>query len=106
VHSFVVVRLDGAALMWADCPLGGALASLMHNALQQLTDDGVAPLVVDLVAVPAVDEDAIAVLAAAAGRAGRLGPGLELRLPGGRAHTVTDEVTVRAVLRDAYPATK
>lgn len=105
MHSFVVVRLDGAALVWADCPLGGALASLMNNALQQLADDGVAPLVVDLAAVPAVDEEAISVLAAAAARAGQFGDGLELRLPRGRAHTVTDEPTVRAVLRDAYPAT-
>ena len=105
MHSFVVVRLDGAALVWADCPLGGALASLMHSALAQLTDDGVAPLVIDLVSVPAVDEAAISVLADAAVRAGRLGPGLELRLPGGRALTVGDAATLRSAVSDAYPAT-
>jgi hypothetical protein len=104
VHSFVVVRLDGAALVWADCPLGGALSGLMHGALKQLIDDGVAPLVVDLVSVPAVDEAATGVLAEAAVRSGRLGAGLELRLPGGRALSVSDAATLRSAVRDAYPA--
>jgi anti-anti-sigma regulatory factor len=101
MNSFVVVRLNGAAMVWADCPLSGALAPRLHDTLQQLLGDGVAPLVVDLVAVASVDEGIIDVLSAAAVRAGRLGPGLELRLPGGRALTVRDAAQLRAALIQA-----
>jgi anti-anti-sigma regulatory factor len=101
MNSFVVVRLNGAAMVWADCPLAGALATRLHDALQNLLAEGVAPLVVDLVAVPSVDEMAIEALSIAAVRAGRLGPGLELRLPGGRAFTVRDAAQLRAALIQA-----
>jgi hypothetical protein len=101
MNSFVVVRLNGAAMIWADCPLGGALAPRLHDTLQQLLGDGVTPLVVDLVAVSAVDDGVVEALSAAADRAGRLGPGLELRLPGGRALTVRGAAQMRAALIQA-----
>jgi len=101
MHSFVVVRLNGAAMVWADCPLGGALAPRLHDTLQNLLGEGVAPLVVDLVWVPSVDDGIVQALSSAADRAGRLGPGLELRLPGGRALTVRDGVQLRAALIQA-----
>jgi hypothetical protein len=73
----------------------------MHDTLQQRLGDGVAPLVVDLVSVPSVDDGIVEVLSAAALRAGRLGPGLELRLPDGRALTVRDAAQMRAALIQA-----
>ena len=37
--SFTVVRLGGAALIWADRPLGGSIATKLHQALTQLVVD-------------------------------------------------------------------
>jgi anti-anti-sigma regulatory factor len=102
--SFTVVRLGGAALVWADRPLGGSIAAKLHQALDQLDADGAHPLVVDLVRVPALDEGVIAVLAAAAVRAGQRGRGMELRLSGGRAATVSSAAQLRLVIGQAYPS--
>jgi anti-anti-sigma regulatory factor len=103
MNSFVVVRLDGAALVWTDWTLDGAVAPELYRVLQDLFDAGTRPLVVDLVEVPAIDDAAIAVLAAAAVRAGQLGFGLELRLPGGHAMAVRDAAQLRSALMLAYP---
>jgi anti-anti-sigma regulatory factor len=103
--SFTVVRLAGGALVWAEQPLGGSIAAKLHQALDQLDVDGAAPVVVDLVRVPALDEAVIAVLAAAAVRAGQRGRGLELRLSRGRAATVSSATHLRLVIGEAYPST-
>jgi len=36
--SFTVVRLGGAALIWADGPLGGSISAKLDQALNQLDD--------------------------------------------------------------------
>jgi anti-anti-sigma regulatory factor len=102
--SFTVVRLGGAALLWADRPLGGSISAKLDQALNQLDADGAKPIVVDLVRVPALDEGVIAVLAAAAVRAGQRGRGLELRLSNGRTATVVSGAQLRMVLGQAYPS--
>jgi hypothetical protein len=102
--SFTVVRLGGAALIWADRPLGGSIAPKLNQALAQLDADAASPIVVDLVRVPALDEGVIAVLAAAAVRAGERGRGLELRLSRGRSATVASAVQLRMVIGQAYPS--
>jgi anti-anti-sigma regulatory factor len=102
--SFTVVRLGGAALIWADRPLDWSIAPKLDQALAQLDADGATPMVIDLVRVPTLDEGVTLVLAAAAVRAGRRGRGLELRLSGGRAATVANETQLRMVLREAYPS--
>jgi anti-anti-sigma regulatory factor len=102
--SFTVVRLGGGALVWADRPLAGSIAAKLHQALDQLDVDGAAPVVVDLVRVPALDEGVVAVLAAAAVRAGQRGRGLELRLSCGRAATVSSAAQLRQVIGQAYPS--
>jgi hypothetical protein len=102
--SFTVVRLSGAALVWADRPLSGSIASKLDQALAQLDADAASPIVIDLVRVPALDEGVTSVLATAAVRAGRQGRGLELRLSGGRAATVANEAHLRTVLREAFPS--
>jgi anti-anti-sigma regulatory factor len=101
--SFTVVRLGGAALIWADRPLNGSIAPKLNQALTQLDADSATPIVVDLVRVSALDEDVTLVLAAAAVRAGRRGRGLELRLSRGRSATVANEAQLRMVLREAFP---
>jgi anti-anti-sigma regulatory factor len=103
VNSFVVVRLDGAALVWTDWTLDGAVAPELYRAIQELFDSGCRPLVIDLVEVPSIDDGAVAVLAAAAVRAGQLGFGLELRLPGRYAVSVRDAAELRDALLRAYP---
>ncbi|HEV7897776.1 MAG TPA: STAS domain-containing protein [Planosporangium sp.] len=103
MNSFVVVRLDGAALVWTDWTLNGAVAPELYRVLQELLDAGTRPVVVDLVEVPSIDNSAVAVLAAAAVRAGQLGFGLELRLPGGHAMAVRDAAQLRSALMLAYP---
>jgi anti-anti-sigma regulatory factor len=103
MNSFVVVRLDGTALVWTDWTLNGAVAPEMYRVLQELLDTGTKPVVVDLVEVPSIDNSAVAVLAAAAVRAGQLGFGLEMRLPGGHAMAVRDAAQLRSALRLAYP---
>jgi anti-anti-sigma regulatory factor len=102
--SFTVVRLGGGALVWADRPLGGSIASKLHQALEQLDADGARPIVVDLVRVPTLDEGVVAVLAAAAVRAGQRGRGLELRLSHGRGATVSSAAQLRLVIGQAYPS--
>ena len=102
--SFTVVRLGGAALIWADRPLGGSIAPKLDQALAQLDADAASPIVIDLVRVPALDEGVILVLAAAAVRAGRRGRGLELRFSRGRSATVANEAQLRMVLREAFPS--
>jgi anti-anti-sigma regulatory factor len=102
--SFTVVRLGGAALIWADRPLGGSIAGKLNLALTQLDADGAKPIVVDLVRVPALDEGVVAVLAAAAVRAGQRGRGLELRLSGSRTATVVSAAQLRMIIGQAYPS--
>jgi anti-anti-sigma regulatory factor len=103
MNSFVVVRLDGAALVWTDWTLDGAVAPELHRVLRELFDAGSRPLVVDLVEVPSIEDSAIAVLSAAAVRAGQLGYGLELRLPGGIAICARNADELRNALVRAYP---
>ncbi|GAA1812731.1 STAS domain-containing protein [Planosporangium flavigriseum] len=103
MNSFVVVRLDGAALVWTDWTLNGTVAPELYRVLQELLDTGAKPVVIDLVEVPSIDSSAVAVLAAAAVRAGQLGFGLELRLPGGHAIPVRDAAQLRSALMLAYP---
>jgi anti-anti-sigma regulatory factor len=102
--SFTVVRLGGAALVWADRPLGGSIAPKLNQALTQLDADGATPIVVDLVRVPALDEGVIGVLAAAAVRSGHRGRGLELRLSRGRTATVASAEQLRMIIGQAYPS--
>jgi anti-anti-sigma regulatory factor len=103
MNSFVVVRLDGAALVWTDWTLDGSVAPELYRVLQELLAAGNRPLVVDLVEVPSIDDGAVAVLAAAAVQAGQLGYGIELRLPGGHAMSVRDAGELRRALSRAYP---
>jgi hypothetical protein len=103
VNSFVVVRLDGAALVWTDRTLDGVVAPELYRIIQELFDGGSRPVVIDLVAVPSIDDGATAVLAAAAVRAGQLGFGLDLRLPGHCAASVRDAAELRNALLRAYP---
>jgi anti-anti-sigma regulatory factor len=102
--SFTIVRLGGGALVWADRPLEGSIAGKLHQALDQLDADGARPVVVDLVRVPGLDEGVVAVLAAAAVRAGQRGRGLELRLSGGRSATVSGAAQLRMIIGQAYPS--
>jgi anti-anti-sigma regulatory factor len=105
MNTFVVVRLDGAALVWTDWTLDSAVAPELYRVLQDLLDAGSRPIVVDLVEVPSIDDSTVAVLAAAAVRAGQLGFGLELRLPGGHANAaaVRDAAELRQAVLRAYP---
>src|SRR4051794_19346608 len=103
MNSFVVVRLDGAALVWTDWTLDSAVAPELHRVLRELFDAGSRPLVIDLVEVPAIEDSAVAVLAAAAVRAGQLGHGLELRLPGGISLCARNADELRNALVRAYP---
>ena len=103
MDSFVVVRLDGAALLWLAGTLDGAVATDLHPVLQGLLDTDARPLTVDLVEVIAIDDGAIAVLAAGAARAAQLGSALELRLRGGHAVQVRDAAQLRSALVRAYP---
>jgi anti-anti-sigma regulatory factor len=102
--AFTVVRLGGAALVWADCPMGGALAPRLQESLDAIIRDGAYPIVVDLVRVRALDDGVIAVLAAAAMRLGQRGYGLDLRLVGGRRATVRSAAQLRLVLAQTYPS--
>ena len=100
---FHVVRLSQAALVWSDRPLGGVVGPELHRVLQALLEDGAAPLVIDLVRVPTVDDGVVAVLAAATSQAGFLGRAVELRLAGGRRFTVRDAAQLRQAIAQAYP---
>jgi hypothetical protein len=100
---FHVVRLNKAAMVWADAPLGGVAGPQLHGVLQSLLEEGVSPLVVDLVLVPAVDDGVVAVLAAAASQAGHRGRSLELRLAAGRRYTVRDSSQLRLAIAQVYP---
>ncbi|GGJ94988.1 hypothetical protein GCM10010123_25980 [Pilimelia anulata] len=98
-----VIRLSEAALIWADRPLGAAVSRQLDTALQNLLDEGVSPLVIDLVRVTAIDTAVVEVLAQAAEDAGQLDLALHLRLPGGRRAVVRDEVELRHAISQAYP---
>jgi hypothetical protein len=104
MSAFTVVRLGGAALIYADCPMGGELAPRIHEALDTLIRDGAWPIVVDMVRVQALDDGVIASLATAAMRLGKSGFGLELRLAGGRSATVRSAAQLRLVIAQAYPS--
>lgn len=101
---FHLVRLSQAALIWADCPLGGAVGPELHRVLQNLLEERAFPLVIDLVRVPAVDDGVVAVLAAATSQAGFLGKAVELRMAGGRRFTVRDAAGLRHAIAQAYPS--
>ncbi len=103
MNSFVVVRLDGAALVWTDWTLDGTVVPELYRVLQELINAGSQPLVIDLVEVSSIDDGAVSVLAAAATRAGQLGFSLEMRLPGGLAMAVRDAAELRLALTRAYP---
>lgn len=100
---FTMVRLDRAALFWADRPLGGGAAPKLHEALDQAITDGATPILVDLVSVPTVDEGVVAVLAAAADRIGHSGHYLELRLAMNRRFKLKSAFDLRAAIAQAYP---
>lgn len=102
--AFTVVRLGGAALIWADCVMEGALAPRLHEALNTLVSEGATPIVVDLVWVPALDGGVTSVLAAAAMALGQRGRGLDLRFAGGRAITVSSAAQLRLVISQSYPS--
>jgi hypothetical protein len=90
-------------MVWADSPLGGVVGPQLHGVLQALLDEGVTPLVVDLVRVPALDDGEVAVLAAAASQAGHLGRALELRMVAGRRYAVRDASQLRQAIAQVYP---
>jgi len=98
-----VIRLSDAALIWADRPLGGAISEQLDIALQTLLDEGVSPLVIDLVRVVALDSSVVEVLAQAAEDAGAIDLALHLRLPGGKRYVVRDEAELRHAIAQAYP---
>jgi anti-anti-sigma regulatory factor len=103
MNSFIVVRLDGAALVWTDWTLDSAVAPELRRVMNELLDAGCRPFVVDLVEVSSIEESAVEVLVAAAVRAGQLGHGLELRLPGGIALCAREADELRNALVRAYP---
>ena len=43
MNSFVVVRLDGAALVWTDWKLDGSVAPELYRVLNELFDSGSRP---------------------------------------------------------------
>jgi len=100
---FTMVRLDRAALFWADGPLGGAEAPHLHVALDSAITDNAKPIVVDLVAVPSVDEGVVAVLAAAADRLHHAGRTLELRLGRDQRFKIGSAAQLRATIARGYP---
>jgi len=100
---FTMVRLDRAALFCADEPLGGAAAPQLHQLLDEAITEGAHPVVVDLVAVPDLDEGVVAVLAAAADRLGHSGHCLELRLSADRRFQLMSAFELRAALAEGYP---
>jgi anti-anti-sigma regulatory factor len=102
-QQLVVIRLDRATLVWLSGAIDGSLAPALHDALRRLIDDRSSPLVLDLLAVPAIDDGVVSVLAAASSRAGRCG-GIDLRLPRGRRELVRDESSLRRAINAAYPA--
>jgi anti-anti-sigma regulatory factor len=102
--SFVtVVRLGEAALLWAEGVLDAAAAVRLHQALHAVVEDHAAPIVIDLVNVPAVSYSVVTALATAASRAALQGRGLELRLAAGQQFSVTGSAQARQVMARAYP---
>jgi hypothetical protein len=102
--TFTVVRLGGAALIWADVPLGAYIAARLDQVLETLDAAGAEPVVIDLVRVPMLDGSIVGVLAAAADRAGRSGRALELRLAGGHKATVRSPAHLRLAITQVYPS--
>jgi anti-anti-sigma regulatory factor len=103
VHTFDVVRLDTAALVWTGRRLDGSGAPQLYRLLEQLVAAGATTLVVDLVAVPSVDEAATEILGAAAGRLRQLDRSLVLCLPGADPVRVRNSGQLRSMLHRAYP---
>jgi hypothetical protein len=89
--------------VWTDWTLDGTAVPELYRVLAELFDVGSRPIVIDLVEVPSIDDGAVAVLAAAAVRAGQLGFALDLRLPGGHAVPVCEAEGLRQALTLAYP---
>ncbi len=102
--SFTIIRLGDAAMVWANCPLGDAIAPKLAEALHQLIDTRAARILVDLVAVPSVGSGVITVLAATAQRLGSASRKLELRMPARRSASVHTANQLRQALALAYPA--
>jgi anti-anti-sigma regulatory factor len=100
---FTVVRLGEAALVWAEGPLDATVAANLHEALYTVVAQRAAPIVIDLVQVPSVNDSVVTALAAAASQAAQQGRGLELRLSGGQGFTVTGSAQLRQVMARAYP---
>ena len=78
------VILGDELLVTVDGPFDGSLAPDVHRVVDDAIERGTSLVVVDLAAVPAFDEGAVAVLAAACDRLWRAGGRLVVHLPGGR----------------------
>jgi anti-anti-sigma regulatory factor len=102
--SFTIIRLGDAAMVWANCPLGDAIAPKLAEALHQLIDTRAAKILIDLAGVPSIGSGVIAVLAATAQRLGAVSRGLELRMPARRSASVRTATQLREALALAYPA--
>jgi anti-anti-sigma factor len=92
------IRLDDELLVSVEGQLDGSLAPALHTELEAALVAGVRTIVIDLVAVPAVDGGGIAVLAAIAHRLEHLPGRLVLHLPGGRTVDVPGAGHVRSAL--------
>ncbi|WP_189113597.1 STAS domain-containing protein [Pilimelia terevasa] len=98
-----MIRLNEAALVWADGRLCGTRSQRLDAALQSLLDEGASPLVVDLARVSALDVDAVEALAEAAEDAGHIDLALDLCLPGDRRAVVRDSAELRHAIFQVYP---
>ncbi|MET0425923.1 MAG: STAS domain-containing protein [Actinoplanes sp.] len=101
--GYHVVRLGQAAMIWADHALERSVARELLDTLDILLTEAATPLVIDLVRVPSVDPEVVAVLATAVTTAASAGGKLELRLAGDRRFTVRDAAQLRHALTLAYP---
>jgi anti-anti-sigma factor len=102
-QQMLVIRLADAVMVWLSGPVDRAVTPAMRDALRRLIDRQSRPFVLDLTEVPAIDDAAVSVLAAASTHAGRAG-GIDLRLPRGRRHLVNNATTLRAAIDSAFRA--